>query len=70
MTSDDFYLHSDIPPGMTIDEYRQSRPRDPNAGRARLAAMPAIGSRRSSRVDKRPRPARLADAYRRAGTLT
>ena len=65
MTSDSFYLHSDIPPGMTLDEYRRSRPREPSA----LRRVMAVGNRRSGRGKSGAGRARSAGGHGRAGTL-
>ena len=48
MTNDEFYVHTDIPPGVTIDEYRRARPR----GTKSLRRLLAVGSRRSSKRKK------------------
>lgn len=63
MTSDHFYLHTDIPPGVTIDEYRRSRPREPNPFRH----VTAIGTRRSSSGSKDAGRARSGGYGRAAG---
>lgn len=65
MTDEQFYVHTDIPPGMTIDEYRRSRPRESSF----LRRVMAIRTRRSSRGRKDAGQARLGSGYGCAGTL-
>jgi hypothetical protein len=66
MMNDDFYLHTDIPPGMTMEEYRRSRPRGPKAFRG-VPTVGFAGSRRSSSEEKDAEQAGFA-GHRRAGT--
>lgn len=68
--SDDFYVHTDIPPGVTIDEYRRSRPREPKARPRLIAVGVAILNRRSSSGKKGAGRAQFLAGYGRTGTLS
>lgn len=69
MTSDDFYLHTDIPPGVTIAEYRRSRRRRPNAFRRVITAGVVMMTRPLFGREKRETPARNAGACGPAGII-
>ena len=70
MSDDHFYLHTDIPAGVTIDEYRRSRPREPRIRRRVIGLGLAIRNRRSAGGKKGSGRAQFASGYGRPGTLS